>query len=69
MVGRSWLFVGSLRAGLCAATITSLIRSAQRRGRDPLANLKHVLTRTPMHKGSDIDALLAHHWLPLSTAT
>ncbi|MEN8518111.1 IS66 family transposase [Burkholderia sp. RS02] len=69
-VGRSnWLFAGSLRAGQRAATIMSLIRSAQLNGLDPLAYLKDVLTRLPTHKASDIDALLPHHWQPLlSTA-
>ncbi|ACB69019.1 transposase IS66 family (plasmid) [Burkholderia ambifaria MC40-6] len=45
----------------------SLIRSAQLNGLDPLAYLKDVLTRLPTHKASDIDALLPHHWQPLSS--
>ena len=43
-IGRkNWLFVGSLRAGQCAAAVMSLIQSAGLNGHNPYAYLKDVL--------------------------
>jgi transposase len=47
---KNWLFVGHPDAGDRAAVIYSLIVSAQRRGLDPHAYLKDVLTRLPAMK-------------------
>ncbi|AEA65919.1 IS66 family transposase [Burkholderia gladioli] len=64
-IGRSnWLFCGSLRAGKRAATIMTLIRSAQLNGHDPLTYLKDVLTRLPTHRAADVAQLLPHRWAP-----
>lgn len=63
-IGRAnWMFAGSLRAGQRAATIMSLIRSAQLNGHDPYVYLKDVLTRLPTHRANDISQLLPHHWV------
>ncbi|WP_323073268.1 IS66 family transposase [Mycetohabitans endofungorum] len=58
------LFAGSLRAGQRAATIMSLIRSAQLNGHDPYVYLKDVLNRLPTHRADDIASLLPHRWVP-----
>jgi transposase len=49
--------------------IYSLIVSAQRRGLDPHAYLKDVLTRLPaMTSKDDLTPLLPTHWQPASAA-
>ena len=62
-IGRkNWLFAGSLRAGIRAAAIMSLMQSAKLNGLDPLAYLTDVLTRLPAHPNSRIGELLPHRW-------
>lgn len=62
-IGRAnWLFAGSLRADLRAASVMSLIQSARMNGHDPYAYLKDILTRLPTHKASRIGELLPHRW-------
>ncbi|WP_322995375.1 IS66 family transposase [Castellaniella sp.] len=64
-IGRSnWLFAGSLRAGIRAAAVMSLIQSARLNGHDPYAYLADVLTRLPTHPNSRIEDLLPHSWQP-----
>lgn len=60
---KNWLFIGHPAAGDRAAVIYSLIVSAQRRGLDPHAYLKDVLTRLPrMTTKDDLTPLLPAHW-------
>ena len=60
---KNWLFVGHPAAGDRAAVIYSLIVSAQRRGLDPHAYLKDVLTRLPaMTNHDDLTPLLPATW-------
>jgi hypothetical protein len=42
-----WLFVGEANAGDRAAIVYTVIESCRRRGIDPYAYLKDVLTRVP----------------------
>lgn len=64
-VGRSnWMFAGSLRAGIRAAAVMSLVQSAKLNGHDPYAYLKDVLTRLPTHPNNRIAELLPHRWQP-----
>ena len=66
---KNWLFVGHPDAGDRAAVIYSLIVSAQRRGLDPHAYLKDVLTRLPaMTSKDDLTPLLPAHWRPVPQA-
>jgi len=66
---KNWLFVGHPDAGDRAAVIYSLIVSAQRRGLDPHAYLKDVLTRLPaMTSKDDLTPLLPTHWQPASAS-
>ena len=64
---KNWLFAGSLRAGMRAAAIMSLLQSAKLNGLDVHAYLTDVLTRLPAHKASQIDELLPHNWQPSPT--
>lgn len=62
---KNWLFIGHPGAGDRAAVLYSLIVSAQRRGHDPHAYLKDVLTRLPaMTTKDDLSPLLPSHWQP-----
>ena len=62
---KNWLFVGHPDAGDRAAVIYSLLISAQRRGHDPHAYLKDVLTRLPaMTNQDDLSPLLPGCWRP-----
>jgi hypothetical protein len=62
-VGRgNWLFAGSLRAGMRAAAVMSLIHSARLNGYDAYLYLKDVLERLPTHPASRIGELLPHRW-------
>ena len=66
---KNWLFVGHPDTGDRAAVIYSLIVSAQRRGLDPHAYLKDVLTRLPaMTSKDDLTPLLPNHWQPASAS-
>ena len=61
-IGRkNWLFVGSHRAGHCAAILMSLIASCKANHVEPWSWLKDVLTRLPL--GIDPEPLLPDIWL------
>jgi transposase len=64
---KNWMFFGHPDAGQRSAIIYSLIVSCQRRGIDPLAYLRDILTRLPaMTTRDDLAALLPANWKPLS---
>lgn len=44
---KNWLFIGAAKAGGKSAVIYSIIESCRRRGVEPYAYLKDVLTRLP----------------------
>ncbi|HEY4300648.1 MAG TPA: IS66 family transposase [Candidatus Didemnitutus sp.] len=60
---KNWLFIGHPEAGQRSAIIYSLVGSCQRHGKDPLAYLRHVLTRLPaMTTRDDLAPLLPANW-------
>jgi transposase len=60
---KNWLFVGHSNAGGRSAIIYSLVVSCQRRGKDPLAYFRDVLTRLPsMTSKDDLGPLLPANW-------
>lgn len=66
---KNWLFIGHPEAGDRPAVLYSLIVSVQRRGLDPHAYLKDVLTRLPaMTTKDDLTPLLPAHWTPVRTS-
>jgi transposase len=66
---KNWLFIGHPKAGDRTAVLYSLIVSAQRRGLDPHAYLKDVLTRLPaMTNHDDLTPLLPATWRPASAS-
>ncbi len=62
---KNWMFIGHPEAGDRSAIIYSVVVSCQRRGIDPMAYLRDVLTRLPaMTNQDDLDALLPGRWKP-----
>ena len=55
---KNWLFTGSERAGQRAATIQTLLGTAQLNGLDPAAWLEDTLTKLPTWPNNRIDELL-----------
>ena len=45
---RNWLFIGEAEAGERSAILYSIVECCRRRGLDPYAYLRHVLTRLPL---------------------
>ena len=60
---KNWLFIGHPDAGQRTAILYSIIISCKRRGRDPHAYLRDVLTRLPaMSTRDDLSVLLPANW-------
>ena len=59
---KNWLFVGEANAGERAAIIYTLIESCRRRGIDPYAYLKDVLTRLPNMTNHQIPEVIPAAW-------
>jgi hypothetical protein len=62
-IGRkNWLFIGEADAGQRGAIIYTLIESCRRRGIDPYAYLRDVLTRLPRMTNQQIKEVTPAHW-------
>ncbi len=62
---KNFLFIGHPDAGDRSAIIYSIIVSCQRRGIDPLAYMRDVLSRLPsMTNRDDLGALTPARWKP-----
>jgi transposase len=62
-VGRkNWLFAGSVRGGLAAATIYTLVESCKKASVNPYDYLADVLLRVATHPASRVDELLPANW-------
>ena len=59
---KNWLFVGEAGAGERSAIIYTLIESCRRRGLDPYAYLREVLTRLPNMTNHQIPEVTPHAW-------
>jgi hypothetical protein len=59
---KNWLFIGEANAGHRSAVIYTLIESCRRRGLDPFAYLKDVLTRLPKATNWNIGELTPAAW-------
>jgi len=59
---KNWLFVGDAAAGEHSAIIYTLIESCRRRGLDPYAYLKDVLTRLPSMTNRQIPEVTPEAW-------
>ena len=65
---KNWLFVGEADAGERAAIIYTLIESCRRRGLDPSAYLRDVLTRLPNMTNRQIPEILPAAWAKQQSA-
>ena len=59
---KNWLFIGEAEAGERSAIIYTIIESCRRRGLDPYAYLKDVLTRLPQMTNKQVPELLPALW-------
>ena len=59
---KNWLFIGEAQAGERGAILYTLVESCRRRGLDPLAYLREVLTRLPTATTSQIAELTPEAW-------
>jgi transposase len=59
---KNWLFIGQAEAGERGAIIYTLIESCRRRGIDPYAYLKDVLTRLPRMTNHQIHEVTPEAW-------
>jgi transposase len=59
---KNWLFIGEAEAGERAAIIYTVIESCRRRGLDPYAYLKDVLTRLPKMTNHQVPEVIPSAW-------
>jgi transposase len=59
---KNWLFVGDAGAGQISAIIYTVIESCRRRGLDPYAYLRDVLTRLPHMTNRQIPEVMPQAW-------
>ena len=59
---RNWLFIGEAEAGERSAILYSIVECCRRRGLDPYAYLRHVLTRLPFAINWQIGELTPQAW-------
>ena len=59
---KNWLFIGDADAGQRSAIIYTLIECCRRRGIDPFAYLREVLTRLPRMTNRQIPEVLPAAW-------
>jgi hypothetical protein len=59
---KNWLFIGEAQAGDRSAIIYTVIESCRRRGLDPYAYLRDVVTRLPFATNQQIEELTPEGW-------
>jgi hypothetical protein len=59
---KSWLFIGDADAGQRSAIIYTVIENCRRRGLDPFAYLRDVLTRLPNMTNRQIPEVTPKAW-------
>jgi hypothetical protein len=59
---KNWLFIGAAEAGERSAIVYTVIESCRRRGLDPYAYLKDVLTRLPQMTNHQVADLTPAAW-------
>ena len=59
---RNWLFIGHAEAGERTAILNTIVECCRRRGLDPDAYLRHVLTRLPLATNWQIGELTPEAW-------
>ena len=59
---KNWLFIGAAEAGQRGAVLYTIVESCRRRGLDPLAYLRDVLTRLPRMTTGQIPGVTPEAW-------
>jgi transposase len=59
---KNWLFIGEAEAGERSAILYTIVECCRRRGLDPYAYLRHVLTRLPCATNWQIKDLTPETW-------
>ena len=59
---KNWLFIGAAAAGQRGAVLYTIVESCRRRGLDPLAYLRDVLTRLPKMTTGQIPEVTPEAW-------
>jgi transposase len=59
---KNWLFIGEAEAGERSAILYTIVECCRRRGLDPYAYLRHVLTRLPLATNWQIKDLTPEAW-------
>jgi len=59
---KNWLFIGEAQAGERSAILYTIVECCRRRGLDPYAYLRHVLTRLPSSTNWQIADLTPEAW-------
>lgn len=59
---RNWLFIGHAESGQRSAILFTIVECCRRRGLDPYAYLRDILTRLPSSTNQDIASLTPHAW-------
>jgi transposase len=59
---KNWLFIGAAAAGQRGAILYTIVESCRRRGLDPLAYLRDVLTRLPAMLITEVACLTPEAW-------
>jgi hypothetical protein len=59
---KNWLFIGAAEAGQRGAILYTIVESCRRRGLDPLAYLREVLTRLPKMLITEVGAITPEAW-------
>ena len=59
---KNWLFIGAAEAGQRGAILYTIVESCRRRGIDPLAYLRDVLTRLPSMLITEVAAVTPEAW-------
>jgi transposase len=66
---KNWLFIGEAAAGERSAILYTIIESCRRRGIDPLAYLRDVLTRLPSATNWTVHELTPENWAKSAQAS
>ena len=59
---KNWLFIGAAEAGQRGAILYTIVESCRRRGLDPLAYLRDVLTRLPKMLITEVGTITPEAW-------
>lgn len=59
---KNWLFIGAAEAGQRGAVLYTIVESCRRRGLDPFAYLRDVLTRLPQMTTSQVQDITPQAW-------